>query len=462
MVSEKEINRELSSHLDLILDVAHDDLLITNGEGIVLKINPAFESVYGLGKDEILGKSVYQLEREGYFKPSIVAIAIEQKKRVTLPQKTNTNRDILVTAMPVYDEYKSLKFVISFSRDITELNELQKKYSNLKNEAEQYKSELQRLKNSKNESGIIAESEKSRQVLSNIRRAAEYDANVIITGPSGVGKTMFAKEIHKNSSRRNHAFVEINCAAIPENLLESEFFGYEKGAFTGALEKGKMGLFELANGGTLFLDEVTEIPLTLQAKLLKVLQDKVVNRVGGVSGKQIDFRLVVATNKSLEACIREGTFRDDLYYRLNVFHIEIPPLAERRDDIIPLCRHFLGKFNEKYDREMYFDDSALKKLYNYSWPGNIREVANIIERTAMMTEGSVIGDVFFEGGMEAEPFGAAGEKINLTEAIEEFEGKIIRSAYEKTHNTAEVARMLSISQPTAYRKVSKYVGNIER
>lgn len=154
MVSEKEINRELSSHLDLILDVAHDDLLITNGEGIVLKINPAFESVYGLGKDEILGKSVYQLEREGYFKPSIVAIAIEQKKRVTLPQKTNTNRDILVTAMPVYDEYKSLKFVISFSRDITELNELQKKYSNLKNEAEQYKSELQRLKNSKTKAAL--------------------------------------------------------------------------------------------------------------------------------------------------------------------------------------------------------------------------------------------------------------------------------------------------------------------
>ena len=295
-----ELTKKLIDNIDLILDATHNDLLISDGDGKVIVINSTFEEMYGLKKDDTLGKTIYQLEEEGYFKPSIVARVLKEKKRISMQQKNQEGRDFLVTASPVFDDDGNVIFVISYSRDITEMIELQK-------QIKQYSEELNRLRGGQEEQKVIAESKESRDMQERISTMAAYDANVILTGPSGSGKTMYARQIHAKSERKNGPFIEMNCAAIPEALLESELFGYEKGAFTGASEKGKAGLVELAQKGSLFLDEISEMPLPLQAKLLKVIQDKTVTRVGGIKEKKVDFRLITATNQDLAELVKEGT-----------------------------------------------------------------------------------------------------------------------------------------------------------
>lgn len=444
--------KELIDNLDLILDAIYDDLLISDSEGKVIAVNSTFEEEYGLNRDDVVGKTVYQLEEEGYFKPSIVSRVLEEKKKLSLQQKNHKDRNKLVTATPVFDDGGSISFVISYSRDITEIEELQEKIR-------KYRSELDRLRGGDPEDFIITVSEESKAVAASMKTIAEYDANVIITGPSGVGKTMYARQIHKLSPRSEGPFIEMNCAAIPETLMESELFGYEKGAFTGASEKGKAGLIELADKGTLFLDEISEMSLSLQAKLLSVIQDKTVARVGGVKAKKVDFRLITATNKDIDKAVTDGELREDLYYRLNVLHLDVLPLKKRKDDIIPLCEHFLEEFNEKYQRNKTFDPKALQSLVNYSWPGNVRELSNVVERAAMMTEGDTIEEISFEAAgvknylEEVEEF----ESLDLNQFMEKIESDCFTKAWEKYRSSTKVAKALSISQPTAYRKLKKYV-----
>lgn len=445
------LTKELTDNIDLILDAIHDDLLITDSQGKVIFVNETFENVYSLSRNQAIGKTVYQLEEEGYFKPSIVSLVLKEKKKLSLRQKTNLGRDVLVTATPVLDENGEILFVFSYSRDITELTELEEK-------VRQYSEELHRLRSSESKDVIIAESQEAQEMQERLNTMSAYDANVILTGPSGVGKTMYARLIHNQSDRKNGPFVEMNCAAIPETLLESELFGYEKGAFTGASEKGKAGMVELAQKGTLFLDEISELPLSLQAKLLKVIQDKTVTRVGGTKEKKLDFRLITATNRDLSDLVRQGKFREDLYYRLNVLHLDVLPLAERKDDILPLCEYFLQKFNEKYGQEKKFDVTALQRLKRYNWPGNVRELSNVVERSAMMTQETVIKEIAFG---DLEPANTAKimdvfESVDLNAYIEEMEGEIIRKAWDKYKNSSKVAKALAISQPTAYRKIKKY------
>ena len=295
-------------------------------------------------------------------------------------------------------------------------------------------------------------------ILETIRRVADFDANILFLGPSGVGKTMLAKIVHQQSKRKKGSFIDINCAAIPEHLLESELFGYEKGSFTGAGNKGKVGLIELANGGTLLLDEISEMPLSLQAKLLKTIQDKVITRVGGTKEIKVDFRLITASNRDLEEAAGRGTFRKDLYYRLNVIQIQIPSLRERKDDIIPLIDFFTERNNRKYGLHKEFHPRALEALVNYSWPGNIRELSNIVERASMTCEGDVIPKDLLPQEVLREQTKGVREVNNLNKAVEEFEGDLIRQAYKKYGSSIEVGKALGISQPTAYRKIQKYVG----
>lgn len=446
-----DLTKELFDNFDLIMDAAHDDLLISDGKGKVIAVNSTFEEMYGVKREDILGKSVFQLEEEGYFKPSIVALVLKEKKKLSLQQETNQNRNVLVTAAPVFGDAGKINFVISYSRDITEMVELQK-------QVRQYSEELNRLRGGQEEQKIIAESKESRDMQKRLSTMAAYDANVILTGPSGSGKTMYARQIHAQSERKSGPFIEMNCAAIPETLLESELFGYEKGAFTGASEKGKAGLVELAQKGTLFLDEISEMPMSLQAKLLKVIQDKTVTRVGGVKEKKVDFRLITATNQDLATLVREGRFREDLYYRLNVLHLDVLPLASRRDDILPLSEYFLQRFNDEYGQHKRFDLTALKQLQQYRWPGNVRELSNAVERSAMMTHDEVINDIAFGdmGIVDAETIMDSFEEIDLHAHLETIEGEIIRKAWEKYRNSTKVAKALSISQPTAHRKIKKY------
>lgn len=449
----------LVENFDAIFDAIHDDLLISDGEGIVLRVSPTFEDVYGVEKDRVVGRSVFELETEGVFKPSIIAKVLQRREKITMQQRNRTNRRIVVTATPVFGDDGEIKLVVSYSRDITEMVELQNQYMQLENKIEQYTEEINQLRQKAAlENVVIGKSPQMVNILETIRRVADFDANILFLGPSGVGKTMLAKIVHQQSKRKKGSFIDINCAAIPEHLLESELFGYEKGSFTGAGNKGKVGLIELANGGTLLLDEISEIPLSLQAKLLKTIQDKVITRVGGTKEIKVDFRLITASNRDLEEAAGRGTFRKDLYYRLNVIQIQIPSLRERKDDIIPLIDFFTEKNNRKYGLHKEFHPRALEALVNYSWPGNIRELSNIVERASMTCEGDVIPKDLLPQEVLREQTKGVREVNNLNKAVEEFEGDLIRQAYKKYGSSIEVGKALGISQPTAYRKIQKYVG----
>lgn len=436
----KEINE-----MDAILDAIHDDVLITDGNGVVLRVSPAFENVYGISKEDAIGSTVYELEKRGVFKPSIVAMALKTGEKVTKRQRNKMNRDIVVTATPVKDQNGKISKVISFSRDITEFLHLQEELEELR-------------KHNTNMGDIVAKSVSAKEIMHTINKIAKFDANVLLTGESGVGKTMFAKLIHKKSWRNEGPFIEINCGAIPENLLESELFGYEGGSFTGANKEGKVGLIELAEKGTLFLDEISELPLNLQVKILKVIQDKKITRVGGTKENQVDFRLIAASNKSFETLIKVQLFREDLYYRLNVISIEIPPLREGKDDIIHMAIYFLEKFNKQYGLNRKVAASVYRILEVHPWPGNIRELENLMERLVLTAE----GDLIEEEQLPLERMGLHGKseshssKDTLQESLEFIEGKIIREAYATYKTTVGVAKALGISQPTAVRKIKKY------
>lgn len=459
MKKEQNETKVLAENFDAIFDAIHDDLLISDGQGIVLRVSPTFEDVYGVDGDYVVGKSIYELEEEGVFTPSIIAKVLEKKEKITMQQRNRTARRIVVTATPVFDEKGKIQLVVSFSRDITEMVELQRQYTQLENKIEQYTEEINQLRQKAAiEDGVIGKSRQMVDILETIHRVADFDANILFLGPSGVGKTMLSKIVHQQSKRNKGPFIDINCAAIPEHLLESELFGYERGSFTGAGSKGKVGLIELANGGTLLLDEISEMPLSLQAKLLKTIQDKVITRVGGTKAIKVDFRLITASNRNLEDFAKKGLFRKDLYYRLNVIQIQIPSLRERRDDILPLIDYFTEKNNEKYGLHKSFQPHALEALVNYSWPGNVRELSNIVERALMTSEGDQIQREALPAEVLKEEEKQTRDVNDLNKAIEEFEGELIRDAYRKYGSSIGVGKALGISQPTAYRKIQKYIG----
>ncbi|MFZ5632302.1 MAG: sigma 54-interacting transcriptional regulator [Bacillota bacterium] len=311
--------------------------------------------------------------------------------------------------------------------------------------------------------GIVLASREMHSLSLNAVKVAPYDANILITGETGVGKEVFAELIHKFSRRCHGSLLKLNCAAIPESLLEAELFGYEKGSFTGANQAGKIGLFEAARGGTFFLDEIGDMSPSLQAKLLRVLQDKAVMRIGGVKPVPIDVRLIAATNRPLREMMDQGRFRPDLYYRLNVVEIRIPPLRERRDDIIPLAEHFLALFNERFGACKTLSPQALQILLEYDWPGNVREIENLVQRLVLCTREDVVSekDVLDHLGLEAKPLPRTAHKTvspsaSLRKALGEIEKRMLEEARQKGHSTREIAALLNTSQSTVVRKLHKY------
>jgi len=317
---------------------------------------------------------------------------------------------------------------------------------------------------------IIGQSEPMRGVYDVIEKVADTPSTVLITGESGTGKELIARALHENSSRKDKPFVSVNCAAIPPDLLESELFGYEKGAFTGAVSS-KPGRFELAHGGTLFLDEIAEIPVSMQVKLLRALQEQQFERVGGIKTITVDSRFVAATNRDLKTSIAEGGFREDLYYRLNVVHVHLPPLRERPSDIPLLLEHFVQKFNDKLGRSMTgFEDSAVKQLFRYGWPGNIRELENVVERCVIFAEDGEIGIQHLpaevrdsDGELGPELLGELGPtpgETGLKEAVREatlkLEREFIRRALDQTGgNVTHTARLLKISRKSLQNKMKE-------
>lgn len=454
----------LELELDAIVKKSKDNIVITDGNGVVLRASPNSYAIYGSSTDDLIGKSVYQLEEDHIFSPSVTIKVLNERKEVRVMQNTKTGRSVMAIGLPIFDRSNEIIRVISFSHDLTEIEQLKEEFKQLQKKIERYETEIQELRdNEQIEGNTILKSKAIQQIWQLIKRVAKTDASVVFLGESGVGKTHFARALHQASERANEAFIDVNCSAIPESLFESEMFGYEPGSFTGASKKGKTGLIELADQGTLFLDEIGEIPLSMQSKLLKVIQDKEVIRIGGVRPKKVDFRLITSTNQNLSEMIKHGSFRQDLFYRLSVISITIPPLRERKEDIAMLAYYYLQKFNEKYRMRKSLHPATIDKLIHYHWPGNVRELQNMMERLVITSETNIIhpdnlpSDIQMDRTQKTDSLLLKNMKgKTLREAMEEVEILWLRRAVKQCKTTYEMAEFLGISQSNVVRKLKKY------
>lgn len=451
-----------------ILESMHDGIYLTDGNGYTLYINDAYTKISGINKERVIGKHATQLMSEGLYLDSASLQVIEQKKTVSMidhfkdgKQNRIEGNQCILTANPVYDNKGNIVRVITNVRDLSELLELQEKLERIENLNLKYSVELEKFRKEQLKGPkIIAYSKSMLEILETVDRISNTDSVVLVSGETGVGKEVIVKEIHNKSFRKNAPFIKVNCGAIPENLFESELFGYEKGAFSGASSKGKPGMFELADGGTIFLDEIEALPLSVQPKLLRILQEGEIYRLGGITPKKINARVISATNKDLKELKKTGSFREDLFYRLNVVPIDIPPLRERKEDIEPLLMNFINEFNHKYIKNKSFSKKCIMMLQEYEWAGNIRELRNLVERIVVSYKENVIeADAISTilGGKRNEfCYSLHNENITLEEATFILEKAMLIESIEKYKTTRMASKSLGISQPSVVRKCKKY------
>jgi transcriptional regulator with PAS, ATPase and Fis domain len=460
----------LKLELDKIIETSNNNITITNEHGIVVRSNPNHWTMYGIEADAYIGKSVYELEKNGVLSPSINALVLKEKKVVRILQQTKSGRVVMSTGYPIFNQEGKLVRAISYSHDQTEIVKLQEQYEQLQSKIAGFQTEVEELREKEaSHHPILFRSSIMQQIFTTIQRVAKTEATILFLGQSGVGKSTLARYIHDQSDRHKEPFIEVNCSTIPETLFESEMFGYEPGSFTGAQKGGKKGLIEQADQGTLFLDEIGELPLSIQVKLLKVLQEKKMTRVGGKDERHVNFRLITATNQHLKKMVEEGHFRLDLYYRLNVIPIDIPSLKDRPEDITILLNHYLQLMNEKYNATKKLHPATYDLLIHYEWPGNVREMENLLERLILTIEDSVILPEHLpselQGNMKAEPSyrfeKEMVEKKSLKEALEEVEIQMISKAFKQCKTTYEMAEVLGISQPSVMYKLKKYKDRIK-
>jgi PAS domain S-box-containing protein len=459
---ELDLFKNTKIWLDTIIDSSYDGLWICDHNGKVIRINKASERINGLKTEDVIGKNMKDLVAEGLFDRSVTYEVLKKRTSVTMIQHLRGGKRVLVTGNPIFDEKGEISFVVTNDRDITELDHLRNQLHETQALAKEYSSKLSELEMTGVDlSNIIFRSKEMQRIIVLSLRVAKADSTVLLLGESGVGKGILAKLIHKYSLRKSGPFIRVDCAGIPDALVESELFGYEKGAFTGARVEGKPGFFELADKGTLFLDEIGEIPLSSQSKLLRFLEDREIVRVGGAHPRQVDVRIIAATNKNLEETVALKTFREDLYYRLNVVPIHIPSLRERSEDILPLIFHFLKKFTETYRNEKSLSPEAIDVLCKYDFPGNIRELTNLIERLVVVSEQERIEVKDLPNTVQgmtgkAIPYPLLSEEVPLRNALENYEGLIIEKAIKKYGSQREAARVLKIDQATLSRKMRKF------
>ncbi|MCL6611339.1 MAG: sigma 54-interacting transcriptional regulator [Peptococcaceae bacterium] len=449
-----------------ILNSIYDSVLVVDAGSTILFANPSYTRTFGVPVQKVLGRKLSDIEPGS----QILKVLETGKPIVDDKQWINSVGIYIVTNItPVYDGDK-LAGAVAVFRDASEMLVLQEKLkktehevNKVKNLSERYFSEVLELRNRMLEiKDMVFESPQIKRVLDMVLRVATVDSTVLVTGETGVGKEIFAKIIHRGSRRSNGPFVAVNCGAIPENILESELFGYEKGAFTGAGKDGKIGLMEVAQGGTLFLDEIADLPLGLQVKLLRVLQERKITRVGGLRPIDVDIRIIAATNKDLKDMVKQRIFREDLYYRLNVVPISIPPLRERKEDIVPLTQFFLQKYNKKFSASKRLTTEVFHFFETYAWPGNVREMENLIERLVVCSKYPEItlndetileyfgericneGQIAFDGMME------------LQEARSIVEKQLIKKAIDFYGSARKAAGALGVDHSTILRKAKKY------
>lgn len=430
-----------------ILDHSSDEIFVLDGEQRILYVNRVCERHYGLKPTEVIGKYNLELFEKGYWNPSIVPEVYRSKRPCYMKQKTYIGAELLTSAIPILNDEGKIELVVITS---TETQTYKMVKANTKSD------ELKSTQMDKT-GRPITNSGKIKKILNFCEKVAPTDSTVLIQGESGTGKGVFSHFIHRISKRSNRPFLTINCAAIPEDLLESELFGYSKGAFTGANNTGKPGLIEAAEGGTVFLDEIGEMPLTLQAKLLQVIQDKQFIPIGSNETKKVDIRIIAATNQNLLNMVNEKRFREDLFYRLNVIDIHLPPLRERKEDIIPLTYNFLYKFNNKYSENKVISEECLNILIHYSWPGNVRQLENLIERLVVISDSVIqVADLPDMITANVEQVAQLALPSSLDKAVDETKRFLIRRSYQTYKSSRKVSTDLGISQTKASKLIREY------
>lgn len=445
--------------LRLILGNLHEAVCVINTSGLVTFWNAGAEKLYGIKVEEIVGFHIKKFFQD----PLLLKVLSEKKTFYNLKQKFRDGPDVIVSAIPlIYED--ELIGAVSTDRDLNEITNLYMELDREKTKVELLKKQMKEITENKYYFGrIIGKSKALLDAMTIAKQVSKTNASVLITGESGTGKEVFSRAIHEESGRKGD-FIPVNCSAIPSELLESELFGYVEGAFTGASRNGRAGKFELAHGGTLFLDEIGDMPTLMQAKLLRVLQDGIVYPVGSSKAIKVDARIIAATNKDLLNLMEEGKFREDLYYRLNVVSIIIPPLRERKEDIPELINTFILEFTEKNNiHKMDITPDAMKILTDYQWKGNIRELRNTIERLVILSKDNRIHSenipVQIINSINITPFIDLNESetIDLKKTVEEFEKNIILNALKVTNgNKVQSAELLGIKRATLYYKLDLY------
>ncbi len=432
-----------------ILDHSSDEIFVLDGEKRIIYVNKVCEKHYGLKPMDVIGKYNVELFEKGYWKPSIVPEVYKRKAPCYMRQETNIGAELLTSAVPILNENNEVELVVITSTEVRTIK-LMKANKGEEDDAVTNK-EIEK------EAQFVTNSEQIKGILEFCKKVAPTDSNILILGESGTGKGVLSEYIHKISNRKYGTFLAINCAAIPDELLESELFGYSKGAFTGASNLGKQGLIEAANGGTLFLDEIGEMPLSVQAKLLQVIQEKKFIPIGSNKIKEVDIRIVAATNKDLAQMVKNKLFREDLFYRLNVIDIYLPPLCNRKEDIIPLTYNFLNKFNKKYDYNKVISEECLNVLIHYSWPGNVRQLENLIERLVIVSNSVIqLTDLPSIITENVEQVHQLALPATLDKVLDDTKRLVVRRSFLKHKSTRKVAIDLDISQSKAASLIRKY------
>ncbi len=447
--------RHANGELEAIIESSHDGIVVADGTGKLIRLSNSYSRITGIPKEELLGKNVYDMVREGTVTPSGTVMVLEGREIGTLTQTYSSGRTSVITSTPVRDERGRIIRVVTNVRDMTEIQKLRDELNESRAQADRCSSLVKTLTAQQiGDEGLLFRSPQMKLLRERALRFAQVDAPLLILGESGVGKEVVANFVHKYSARRDAPFLKINCGAIPSQLLESELFGYERGAFTGARKEGHVGLLEQAAGGSILLDEIGEMPLPLQIKLLRFVQHREFFRLGGNTVRTVDVRIIAATNQDLEKMIEAKLFRIDLFYRLNVLCLQVPPLRERPQDIILLAHHFLQKYNRKHGTNKKGSSAFYRQLEQMKWLGNVRELENVMERLVITGSGDTLFPEMlrFSSEQERDTF----PPIRYHEARDLFEKNFWTDALRTYGSCREAARHLGVDHSTVVKKLARY------
>jgi len=463
--SELQEAKEYMAEMQEIIEGSFDGILVTDGEGTVLLVNQAYVRHTDIQKQELLGRNLRELINPVWMKNSVALLAIEQRQPVSMHHTTRNNKNIMVTGTPIFDVKGEIKRVVVNTRDISEIYALREELLKAK-EMEKIYFEQMNDRGAREagdlsawSSDIVISNPKMREIYSLAKKVCNFNAPILISGESGVGKEMLAKFMHRESAiRKDKPLVAVNCGAIPENLLESELFGYTEGSFTGASKGGKQGLFQAADGGILLLDEIGEMSQNLQVKLLRVLETRTVTKVGSTETVPIDIFLIAMTNKNLMDLVHEGSFREDLYYRLNVINFVLPPLRDRPEEILPLSLRFLNQFNKQYGQAKSLTYEVIQEMIDYPWPGNTRQLKNVLENMVVLSNNEYLqlNDLPWMAEQNQKEASTEKPQKTLHEMLDGYEKSILERLKAKGLSSREIAQELKVDQSTIVRKLQKY------